>query len=98
MDSHHRTSARDSLFGLNTTLARIVILQLIDLLDSFRYTYLMCCSLFTIRKSLLLYVIHDKTSGDKDSKEATSKKITTAVWHINNDEPKKKDIINVSLT
>ena len=38
-----------------------------------------------------LYIIYDITRNDQDSKEPTSKKITTAVWNTN-EEPEKKRI------
>ena len=96
-----RPSAWDScdrpLLGLNTIPVRIVILLLIYLLylytrtnkPAFCYTYLMYCQFFTTRNSLSLYIIYDITSGDQDSKEQTSKKITTAVWNIHSDEIEK---------
>ena len=63
----------------------------------FSYTNLMCCLFFTTQNSLSLYILYDITSCDQDSKEPTSKKITTAVWNITSGKP-EKHINEVSLT
>ena len=82
-----------------TSLARIVILQLIYLLylytrknkPAFCSTYLMCCLFFTTR-NIIVYG-YDITSGNGDSKETDLKKITTPVWNINSDEAEKNTIL-----
>ena len=53
----------------------------------------MCRLFFTPRNSLSLYIIYDISSGDYDSKEPTSKTITTAVLNIYWDEPEKNTLL-----